>query len=153
MSAETKNKIQRLCSICSNIEEHMITSENFMELANKFKNTNYQCESCRDLYQKTSAEIFPDNQVYPFPKYYIEITFDRTSYSGHGLGRKTCTFPLLKIFKKEDMTFTGDLDIYNCKEKLKHYKLPKKEREVHEHHIQIIKAKICMDQRLLINLD
>lgn len=153
MSVEAKNKIERHCWICSNIEAHIVTPENFLELASKFKNANYVCKNCVDLYDKTSAGIFPPGQIYEYPKYYMEIKFTGRSYSGHSTGTKVYYFPVLKIFKKEEMSFTGHVDIMNSEEKLKYYKLPQKARSVHDNYIEIVEAKICMDQRLLINLD
>lgn len=154
MSVETKNKVTHQCSVCSNIEEHILTSDNFLELADKSKNTI--CKQCANLYKKTSSNIFPSDQVYQ--KYYMEVKFIITDYRG---SEKLAyhNFPLLKIFKKEDITLTGCVDVVKCKHKLEYYKYPKQSRgyldgiSLFNETSELISAKICIDQRSLINLD
>lgn len=154
MTTETKNKFHQQCHMCSIIEEHVVTADNFMELANKFKNTNtHTCTKCSDLLIQTHQGNFPDDQIYPYPKYYMQITFDQTAYSNHYLGQKTMYFPVLKIFKKDDMHFTGKLDLNLCRKKLQFYELPKNERSAHAFRIEMVKAEIHMDKRLLIDLN
>lgn len=133
----TNNRIEHKCLVCSNIEEHILTAENYLELASKYYND--VCENCIMLYNYTTENTYPCDQVYR--KYFMRVTFIEKA-NGIYISTKVHNFPLLKLFKKTDMSYDGYVDIEHCQMKLRYYLLPKTLRGLNCN-IEIVSAKIC----------